>query len=135
MKAFREYMDTETVVGLTKLENLPENLELLDSQELSEGFPEWEELSPEEYYSMLKTNHDLTEKEICPNCFHIGTVEDHSTSEIICPHCGYVIEDDSISLKKRVEAISFLSKKTSEEGQAGVTLNKKEKTDDEKNQT
>lgn len=110
-------MDTETIPGLTKLENLPENKDLLESQELFEGFPEWEELSPDEYYSMLKTNHDLTEKAICPLCFHIGTVEDRSTNEIICRNCGYVMGDEPIPLRKRVEAISFLFKKTTEEHQ------------------
>lgn len=135
MRVIREWWNTETVSGLTKLENLPENKDLLDSQELFEGFPEWEKLSPEEYFSMLKINHDLTEKAICPNCFHKDPVEDHSTDEIACPNCGYVIEDETISLKKRAEAISFLLKKTLEEGQAKVTPNKEENADDRRDRT
>jgi predicted transcriptional regulator len=136
MKVFREWMNTEAIPGLTKLENLPENKDLLDSQELSEGFPDWEEeLSADEYYSMLKINHDLTEKMICPNCFHKVIVEDILIVEIACRHCGYVMEDETVSLKKRVEAISFLLKKTPEERQAGVILDKKENADDEKGKT
>jgi hypothetical protein len=108
LKVIREWRNTETVPGLKKLENLPENQDLLDSQELFEGFPEWKDLSPEQYYSMLKINNDLTEKAICPECFHIGTVEDHSTYEIICPICGTVITDQSVSLQRRVEAISSI---------------------------
>lgn len=105
-------MDTETIPGLTKLENLPESQNLLKSQELTEFLPEWEELSPDEYFLMLKLNNDLVERLICPDCFHIGTVEDNSTSEVICPCCGYVTGDEPVSLKKRVEAISCLLKNT-----------------------
>lgn len=134
LKTIRECMEKETVLGLTKLENLPENQDLLKSQELLEGFPEWKELSPDECYSMLKINNDLTEKLICPHCFHIGTVEDSYTDEVICPDCAYVIEDESISLKKRVEAISFLLKKNQEE-QARAIINMDDNADYKKDQT
>jgi predicted transcriptional regulator len=114
LKLIRESMYTEIILGLGKLENLPENQDLLKSQELLEGFPEWEELSPEDFYLMLKLNNGLTEKEICPECFRIGIVEDHLITEIACPECGFVIEDEPISLKRRVEVISYLLKKNQE---------------------
>ncbi|MCJ7631965.1 hypothetical protein MUP77_06170 [Candidatus Bathyarchaeota archaeon] len=111
MKVITEWMKMETASGLTKLENLPESQDLLESRELLEGFPEWKELSPDEYRSMLRLHIDLIKGLICPECFSIGTiVEDYFTHETVCKKCASVIEEDSVSLEKRAKAISSLLK-------------------------
>jgi len=89
--------------SLDRLLNLPESQELLDLIE------NWQSASIPRLWLILVLNKWLvdlnSDKLICPQCYYYGTREDYERNEIICERCGFVIRDEIIPPRERLEMI------------------------------
>jgi ribosomal protein S27AE len=90
-------------------ENFDELVNRQESQEILDHIQNWQELPIDRLFLVLDFNKVLSylssTKQICPQCYHYGTITDYETNETSCGRCGYVIEDGVMSPEKRLNLI------------------------------
>lgn len=91
-------------------EELDKLIEHQENQEILELIPNWQEASTLKIHIVLYLNMYIvflnSNRQICTRCLHFGTITDHESNEIVCPKCGFVIEDEIIPPEQRLKLIS-----------------------------
>jgi DNA-binding transcriptional ArsR family regulator len=90
-------------------EELDRLLDITESEEILNLIDDWQNIPMPKIWSILALNKTLvnlnSEKRICPECHHYGTIEDNERNEIVCESCGCVVGDEIIQPRERLEMI------------------------------
>lgn len=95
--------------------NLDELINLTESQEVLNLIDNWQSVTIPKIWLFLSLNKILvnlnSQKLICPECHHYGTIEANERSETVFERCGLVIGDEVVPPRERLEMIlAFLER-------------------------